>query len=59
MIIKNLKYLTKKDFFSLFFWGMSFTGKIYYLVPVVSVCLVASSIILIIVDARYLKNFRR
>jgi len=59
MIIKNLKYLTKKDFFSLFFWGMSFTGKIYYLVPVVSVCLVASSIILIIVDTRYLKNFRR
>jgi phosphatidylglycerophosphate synthase len=59
IIIRNLKYITKKDFFSLFFWGMAFTGKIYYLIPVVSVCIVAASIILIIVNTRYLKNFRK
>jgi phosphatidylglycerophosphate synthase len=58
-IIRNLKYLTKKDFFSLFFWGMSFTGNIYYLIPVVSVCLFVSALILIIVDVRYLKNFKK
>ena len=59
IIIRNLKYLTKKDFFSLLFWGMSFTGEIYYLIPVVSACLVTASVLLIIVNARFLKNFKK
>lgn len=59
VIIRNLKYLTKKDFFSLFFWGMSFTGRIYYLIPVVAIALAIAAVILIIVDVRYLKGFRK
>ncbi len=57
IIINKFKYFTKKEFFSYMFFGISFTGKIYYLVPVVAICLAIATIMLIVVDLKYLKKY--
>lgn len=51
--IHRLKYYTKKEFFSLAFFAICLTGKIFLLVPIISVILTIAAILLVILNARY------
>jgi len=53
----KMKYITKKELFSLFFFLFAFTGKIYYIIPLAAIILVAAGIILSIINMKYLKKF--
>lgn len=51
--IQLMKYTTKKDFFALFFFGVSLTGRVYLIIPIAAITLMIASTILVIVDLKY------
>ncbi len=51
----SMKYFTKKEFFALFFFCISFTGKIYYLIPIITFTVCCGAIILTIINKKYFK----
>ena len=51
--VRSVKYITKKEFFSIAFFAISLTGKIHLLVPIIAVVLVVSASCLIYLDAKY------
>jgi len=57
IITQKLKYLTKKEFFSLAFFAICFTGKVYLVIPLVAVIILFAAIVLVIIDLKYLKTF--
>jgi phosphatidylglycerophosphate synthase len=56
-ITHKLKYITKKEFFSILFFFICFTGKAYLFVPVIAIVIFFAAIILVIIDVKYLKTF--
>jgi phosphatidylglycerophosphate synthase len=57
-ITQKLKYITKKECFSIVFFVICLTGKIIILVPVIAVVIFFAAIVLVIIDIKYLKNFK-
>lgn len=53
----NMKYLTKKEMFSVFFFLIGFTGRIYIIIPMAAFILFSAAIILTIIHFRYIKEF--
>ncbi len=53
----KMKYITKKELFSIFFFLFAFTGYIYYIIPLAALVLLAASIILVVINRRYLTDF--
>ncbi len=51
--IRRLKYITKKEFFSLAFFAICLTGYIHYLVPMAAVVLSVAAVLLLMVNRRY------
>jgi phosphatidylglycerophosphate synthase len=58
-ITQKLKYALKKEFFSIVFFVICLTGKIFMLIPVIAVALFFAAIVLVIIDIKYLKNFKK
>jgi len=56
--IHRVKYITKKEFFSILFFFICSAGLISYLIPLVSIVVFISAIILILINKRYLKTFK-
>ncbi len=56
-LVNRLKYITKKEFFALFLFLFSFTGRIDLIIPLIAVILVAGALTLQIINLRYLKEF--
>ena len=56
-IINRFKYFTKKEFFSTFFLLLCLLGKIAYLIPIVSLVVLAGAFLLMLVHKIYLKDF--
>ncbi|MBN2039964.1 MAG: CDP-alcohol phosphatidyltransferase family protein [Spirochaetes bacterium] len=59
IIANRLKYFTKKEFFSIVFFIICLTGKAHYIIPVIATVLFIASIILVVLNAKYLKNFSK
>lgn len=59
VIIRNLKILTKKEFFSFLFLAIALTGRIYLLVPITAIAVQLSSLVLLAVDHKYLCDFNK
>ncbi|HOP29898.1 MAG TPA: CDP-alcohol phosphatidyltransferase family protein [Spirochaetota bacterium] len=53
----KMKYITKKEMFSIFFFLFAFTGHIYYIIPMAAFVLLAAAIILVIINRRYMNDF--
>jgi len=53
----NMKYLTKKEMFSVVFFLIGFTGHIYIIIPMAAFVLFAAAVILSIIHFRYIKKF--
>ncbi|HOP62341.1 MAG TPA: CDP-alcohol phosphatidyltransferase family protein [Spirochaetota bacterium] len=53
----RMKYITKKEMFSIFFFLFAFTGYIYYIIPMAAFVLLAASVILVIINRRYMDGF--
>ncbi len=53
----SMKYFTKKEFFALFFFCISFTGKIYILIPIITCTVCCGAIILTIINKKYFSIF--
>lgn len=51
----SMKYFTKKEFFALFFFCISFTGKIYILIPIITCTVCCGAIILTIINKKYFR----
>ena len=51
----SMKYITKKEFFALFFFCFSFTGKIFLLIPIITFVVCAGACVLTIINIKYLK----
>ncbi|MDH7552148.1 MAG: CDP-alcohol phosphatidyltransferase family protein [Spirochaetota bacterium] len=51
----SMKYFTKKEFFALFFFCISFTGKIYVLIPIITFTVCCGAIILTIINKKYFR----
>ena len=47
------KYITKKEFFALFFFLVSLTGRIYYIIPMIAIVVVAGGFLLLIINKKY------
>ncbi len=56
-ITHKLKYLTKKEFFSILFFVICLTGKAYFFVPVIAIVIFFAAVILVIIDIKYLETF--
>jgi phosphatidylglycerophosphate synthase len=56
-ITHKLKYITKKEFFSILFFLICLTGKAYLFVPVIALVIFFAAIILVVIDVKYLKTF--
>jgi phosphatidylglycerophosphate synthase len=56
-ITQKLKYITKKEFFSIAFFAICLTGKAYLFIPVIAVVISFAAAILVIIDLKYLKPF--
>jgi phosphatidylglycerophosphate synthase len=56
-ITHKLKYITKKEFFSILFFLICLTGRAYFFVPVIAVVIIFAAIVLVIIDVKYLKTF--
>lgn len=59
MLTQKVKYFTKKEFFSILFFAIALTGKIHLLIPGIAIMLMASSIVLNLINAKYLKDFKQ
>lgn len=58
MLVKfalRMKYFTKKEFFALFFFCISFIGKIYILIPIITCTVCCGAIILTIINKKYFR----
>jgi phosphatidylglycerophosphate synthase len=53
----KMKYITKKEMFSIFFFLFAFTGRIHYIIPMAAFVLLAASVILVIINRRYMSGF--
>ena len=53
----KMKYITKKELFSIFFFLFAFTGRIYYIIPLAAFILLAAAFILVVINRRYMNNF--
>ena len=53
----KMKYLTKKEMFSIFFFLFAFTGHIYYIIPMAAFVLLAAAVILVIIHSRHIREF--
>lgn len=53
----KMKYITKKEMFSIVFFLIAFTGRIYYIIPMAAVVLLAASVILVVINRRYMEGF--
>jgi hypothetical protein len=56
MLVKfalKMKYLTKKEMFSIIFCLMGFTGYIYLIIPMAAFVLLAAAVILTIIHFRF------
>ncbi len=51
----RMKYFTKKEFFALFFFAISFTGAIHFLIPIIAVTVCCGAIILTIINKKYFR----
>ncbi len=51
--VQRMKYITKKEFFSIAFFAISITGKIHFLVPIIATVLVLSALLLVYLDRKY------
>ena len=59
MLVKfalKMKYLTKKEMFSIIFCLMGFTGYIYLIIPMAAFVLLAAAVILTIIHFRFIKE---
>ena len=54
-----LKYITKKELFSLLFFLVALTGKIYIIVPFASFSVIVAAIILIVIHLRHIDEFKK
>ena len=52
----KMKYLTKKEMFSIIFCLIGFTGYIYLIIPMAAFALFSSAVILTIIHFRYIKQ---
>jgi phosphatidylglycerophosphate synthase len=55
-ISHKLKYITKKEFFSILFFAICLTGRAYLFVPVIAIVLLFASIILTAINFKYLNK---
>ncbi len=55
----RMKYITKKEMFSIFFFLFAFTGRIYYIIPLAAFVLLAAAVILVIINRRYMDDFAK
>lgn len=55
----RMKYITKKEMFSIFFFLFAFTGRIYYIIPMAAFVLLAAAVILVIINRRYMDDFAK
>jgi hypothetical protein len=55
----KMKYLTKKELFSIIFCLIGFTGYIYLIIPMAAFVLLAAAIILTIINFRFMKELER
>ncbi|HNX23501.1 MAG TPA: CDP-alcohol phosphatidyltransferase family protein [Spirochaetota bacterium] len=53
----SMKYLTKKEMFSIFFFLIGFTGHIYIIIPMAAFVLFAAAVILTRIHFKYIKDF--
>lgn len=53
----KMKYITKKEMFSIVFFLISLTGYVYYIIPMAAFVLLAASVILVIINRRYMNEF--
>jgi len=49
----RMKYFTKKEFFSLLFFLIALTGKLFIIIPGTAIVLIITSIILLVLNYRY------
>ncbi|MFH0975621.1 MAG: CDP-alcohol phosphatidyltransferase family protein [Spirochaetota bacterium] len=56
-ITQKLKYITKKEFFSIAFFAICLTGRAYFFIPVIAVVISVAAVILAVIDLKYLKSF--
>jgi len=54
----KMKYLTKKEMFSIIFCLMGFTGYIYLIIPMAAFVLLAAAVILTIIHIRFMKEIK-
>ena len=54
----RMKYLTKKEMFSIVFFFAAFTGHIYLIIPAAAFVLIAGAGILTIIHFRYIGSFK-
>ncbi len=52
-LVQKLKYITKKEFFSIVFFLVSLTGMIYLLIPIIAVVLDISALLLLYLSIKY------
>ena len=55
----KMKYLTKKELFSIIFCLMGFTGYIYLIIPMAAFVLLAAAFILTIINFRFMKELEK
>jgi len=53
----SMKYITKKEMFSVFFFLIGFTGHIYIIIPMAAFIIFTAAIILSTIHFRYIKDF--
>jgi phosphatidylglycerophosphate synthase len=61
MLVKfalKMKYLTKKEMFSIIFCLMGFTGYIYLIIPMAAFVLLAAAVVLTIIHFRFIKEIK-
>jgi len=62
MLVKfalNMKYLTKKEMFSIIFCLMGFTGYIYLIIPMAAFVLLAAAVILTVIHFRFIEEMEK
>ena len=56
-LVLSLKYITKKEFFSIVFFLISLTGMIYLIIPLASCILITAAFLLLYLSLKYRKRF--
>ncbi|MCX8122565.1 MAG: CDP-alcohol phosphatidyltransferase family protein [Spirochaetes bacterium] len=51
----SMKYFTKKEFFALFFFCISFTGAIHLLIPIIAFTVCCGAVVLTIINIKYFR----